>query len=268
MKVLNVTLNSLVLFSLIIVGCAKNNSGNPAVPTSAQASQPSGPQSETKKDSATQTSGLSDSASVDGMTIKRLDVGGYTMDVFDPNPKGAGGTQPGALVLSLCSPRITDDNLSALSEAAYPIILSESSQVILHRDTSYRFGDGTSASSAPPYVLMTCGKSTSANMNVLSSKSKSTKVQVKHLRAGDTTIEVLNPNPKGVSSSQSSELILVVCAPRITDTNLSQNKQNAYPILLTEGSQLALKRDTSYRFADGTSASSVAPEVVVSCDTP
>ncbi len=210
---------------------------------------------------------LSDQASDSEITIKRMGIGAYAMDVLDPNPKGTGSSQSGSLVLALCGPRISDSNVDVLKNAAYPIIFSSGSQVLMHRDRSYQFGDGSNASSAPPYVLMTCGDDAhdEKDQPTLSANSGSEKVQVKHLRALETTMEVLDPNPKG-HKSQPGNLILVMCAPRITDSNIHQFNDSAYPILLTQGSQLALRRDTSYRFGDGTNASSVRPEVVISCE--
>jgi hypothetical protein len=213
---------------------------------------------------------LSADAKSDGVTIKRLSVGQATMDVLDPNPKGIDGArQDGSLILALCAPRIDDENLNELADAAYPIIISSHSQVLLRRDLSYRFGDGTNALSAPPYVLMTCQDPLTVNKGKepLSGKTSSSQVQVKRLRLGDVAMDTLNPNPKGVgNSSQPGNLVLVFCGPRITDETLGAFKGSAYPILMTARSQIALKRDTGYRFGDGTSASSLTPEVVYTCE--
>lgn len=210
---------------------------------------------------------LSETASSDSISIKRLGLFADTMDVFDPNPKGVNGaSEPGALILALCTPRISDKDLDSLADAAYPIILTGNSQVLLHRDSSYHFGDGSNASSAPPYVLMTCKQEGNVG-EPLSAQASSPNVTVKRLKVGSSTMEVLNPNPKGVSGSQQpGVLTLVLCGPRITDANLKDMKDVAYPITLTEGSQLAMRRDTSYQFGDGSNASSAPAEVVITCE--
>jgi hypothetical protein len=97
----------------------------------------------------------------EGAQIVKMKVGQYKMQVLNPNLKGQDGRQSGALTIVLCAPRIEDlsnDSKVAqmIKDAAYPIILSAGSQVILRQDTSYQFGDGSNASSLEPVVLLTC----------------------------------------------------------------------------------------------------------------
>ena len=223
-----------------------------------------------QKSSSTSVEGLSETAKNNNITIKRLRLGSSTMDVFNANPKRANrASQKGSLTLAFCGPRLTDRNLSDLEGVAYPIVITGNSQVLIQRDTTYKFGDGTNASSVPPYVLMTCeqGKvSENKNNDVLSSTVAAANIQVKNLSLGSSTMEVLDPNPKGAgNSSQPGVLTLVSCGPRITDVNLEEMNDTEYPIMLTEGSQLALRRDTSYQFGDGTNASSATPQVIITC---
>jgi hypothetical protein len=271
MKKLNSKLFLSVCFLLLAVGCNNNSTSTesnalaaapiPPIQESPNASAPSTIPSSAKSD-------LSDDALDANIKIKRLTIGDETTDVLDPNPKGdENSSQASVMTMALCAPRFTDKNVNDLSESAYPIVLSSGAQVLMHRDHSYEFADGSDTSSVPPYVLLTC-KNADVNDSSDSSvvKQSSANVQVKHLHEWDETMEVLDPNPKGASSSQTEKLILVVCAPRITDANLSKFSKSEFPILLSQGSQIALKRDMSYQFGDGSSAASDATVVIISCE--
>ncbi len=235
-----------------------------SAPTSKQPAESQAPGSGTPSAKAGEVVDLSESASSSDVTVKRLEFGGYTMDVLDPNPKGGGAKQSGSLILALCVPRINSENISSLADAAYPIVLSEGSQILMHRDQSYIFGDGTSARSAPPFALMTCARSNATENSV--ELNSETSVAVKSLKVGQSTMEVLSPNLKGVAAQQPGNLILVACAPRITDSNLKDVGQAQFPITLSEGSQLFMKRDTAYQFGDGSNASKLKAGVVITCE--
>ena len=66
-------------------------------------------------------------------------------------------------------------------------------------------------------------------------------------------------------------LTLVLCAPRIEDTTNDSEvakliKDVAYPIVLSAGSQVILRRDSGYQFGDGSNASSAEPVVLLTCE--
>ncbi len=210
---------------------------------------------------------LSDSTTVSEMTIKRFGLGDTTMETFNPDPKETTSQQDGSLILTVCAPRIKIQHLSSLADLAYPILLTGNSQVILRRDKSYSFGDGSNASSAPGQVLMTCDtyESESDAATTPKSANSAAQVQVKELVVGQSTMETMNPNPRGTNGQQPGVLTLVSCENRITDTNINQFLDVSYPIVLTAGSQIAILRDQTYQFRDGTNANTAAGVVLITC---
>ncbi len=96
---------------------------------------------------------------------------------------------------------------------------------------------------------------------------------IKNLGIGESTMELLDPNPAG-QSQQPAALTFVYCVPRIeeavanpknTDEVLGLIREIAYPIVLTKGSQVMLRRPSKYQNADG---STLEPVVLITCGSP
>jgi hypothetical protein len=187
---------------------------------------------------------LSDRDVNDQIEINRLANGSAAMDAIDANPVGTDSSKrkDGANYLALCNPRFTDSNISQLAKAEYPTILSAypwiltaGSEVLVHRDTGL-------APKKLPYVLLACASD--PNQLALSSHATADGVQIVHLQLGDTATESIAPYP----TKQESELsLLVICDKRITDSNFGQLHDVAYPIQLSQGSQLAIRHDPSIK---------------------
>lgn len=276
----NILFKSLIAVSVLsmLAACTKDKKSKPSVlETSTVATQVTTELKVTQigseiKEEETPKVELSEATTVHDMTIKRLFFGDNTMDVLNPNPRRENGVtssdQPSSLILALCGPRITNDNLETTSEINYPLALTSGSQMILRRDPNYRFGDGSTALSLPPYVLMTCQNRVAVTKSKELEGDGVSKVQVKRMALFGWAMEVIDTNPRaaGVSRNQQSVLTILLCAPRITDANIHNFNNGAYPILLTSGSQLVIRRDSNYQFGDGSNTSSAKPVVVVTCD--